>query len=634
MQKKLQLSLLSVALLSQLNAQEITLAPLKVTSTAIATDELKSTDAIEVYTSEDIQKAHAKNVYEFLNNQTSVFATSGYGNQFLQKIDLRGYGVGDGYQNIVVTINGRKMNNVDMVPQLLSSIAPSSIKSIEIIKSSGIVTGGDGANAGVINIVTKQSNDKEFSFYLGNHGIADGAFYLGHKGEKLSLNFSGEAQKSESLRIVDTAGTKPTNKFSTATFDLSYTPTTALELHAAASTTDTDVYYAGALTKAQYEADPTQKGSYPSEQTYKSNVVGAGINYEINSNFALHLDLSNEKKESNYVTYSSVTDYHYKSLSASLDYDSQLVSLKAGVDGFDGDLERTNLTLNKSNKALFLISEIYLDEFTLKAGYRREKIEFEKIGGEQKDESLNGIELGVNYALSATDSFFANYSHSYESSSLDRMFSLYSGTYTGYVKPSQANNYSLGFNDIRPNNKLKISLYYTDLKDEIYYYADPSYMNSKNTNIDKSHKYGLDLYDQWLISQNFNVVLNYNYVQAIIDEEIENGENYAGNDLPGVSNHNVKITFDYLPNEYTTISLVEVYRGEAYAANDFNNNYTQKQEAYTATDLIATYAKDSWEVFAKINNLFNQKNGFWVQDDAIYPINFTTTGYVGFKLKY
>ncbi|MDQ1337820.1 MAG: iron complex outerrane recepter protein, partial [Campylobacterota bacterium] len=69
------------------------------------------------------------------------------------------------------------------------------------------------------------------------------------------------------------------------------------------------------------------------------------------------------------------------------------------------------------------------------------------------------------------------------------------------------------------------------------------------------------------------------------------------------------------------------------AANDFNNNFAQKQEAYKRTYKSLTYTKDSLELFAKINNLFNQKNGLWIQDDAIYPVNFSTTAIAGFKLK-
>ena len=49
---------------------------------------------------------------------------------------------------------------------------------------------------------------------------------------------------------------------------------------------------------------------------------------------------------------------------------------------------------------------------------------------------------------------------------------------------------------IYAEHKLKLSAYYADLRNEIYYHAS----SWTNTNIDQSHKYGIDLSDQWLIS--------------------------------------------------------------------------------------------------------------------------------------
>jgi len=638
MQKTIQLSLLCVALLSQLNAQEVTLEPLEVSSTAIKTDELKSTDAVEVYTQQDIQKAHVQNVYEFLNKETSVFATSGYGNPFLQKIDMHGYGVGDGYQNIVIAINGRKMNNVDMVPQLLSSISPSTIQKIEIIKSSGIVVGGDGANAGVINITTKQSNAKEVSYYMGNYGLVDGSFYFGHSDEKLSLNVSGESQKNDGIRNINANEEKDANRFATGTFNLTYRALESLELRLGASATRTDVIYAGSLTLDEYKTDPKASGAsnYGStHQKYDSNVLNAGASYFLSDALSLYVDASHESKKSQYLgAYPFSALYNYNSMNAGLNYLSDFVSIKAGVDGFDGDVDVKAISLNKSNKAAYVMSEFYVSDVTLKAGYRYEDVHYSSNQDKDQKETLNGVELGANYTLNKSNSLFVNYSHSYQSASLDRLFSYSTGAFSGYVEPSQANNYTVGYNNIIKSNKLKVSAYYIDLSDEIYYYADPTYVNSKNTNIDKSHKYGLDLYDKYIINTQFNIALNYNYVQAIIDEEKENGEDYSGKKLPGVSDHNAKVTLNYLPDEFATISLTQVYRSEAYAANDFNNNFSQKQDAFNATDIAATYAKDNWEIFAKINNLFDVKNGLWIQDDAIYPVSFTRTALAGFKLKY
>jgi iron complex outermembrane receptor protein len=40
------------------------------------------------------------------------------------------------------------------------------------------------------------------------------------------------------------------------------------------------------------------------------------------------------------------------------------------------------------------------------------------------------------------------------------------------------------------------------------------------------------------------------------------------------------------------------------------------------TESIPLYEKKTWEVFDKINNIFNQSNGIWIKDDSVYPVNF------------
>ncbi len=643
------LSLLSVALVSSLNAGDLTLKPIEITSTAIATDELKATDAVEIYTQEDIHKAHVQTIYEFLTTQTSLFATSAYGNPYSQKIDMRGYGIGDGYQNIVVTINGRRMNNVDMTAQILASISPSSIEKIEIIKSSGVVNAGDGTNAGVINITTKKSNEKEISFYKGNYGLHDASFFVGSHDEKLSVSVNAEVQRNQGIRDIDLEENKDANSLATAAFDLAYKASQNLELRLGAMLTKTDVIYPGPMQEREYREDPTQVGSDtwgPSNyaiQKYDTDVATTGLSYKINAKLSLDFDASNEVKKSLYTIptyiYGATTNYDYKQLKTSLNYNDEKFALKFGAEAFYADLDyknsySTELSMQKDNEALFAISEFYFNALTLKAGYRYENIRFNESGGESANEYLYGTELGASYLLNQKSSLFANYSHAYQSASLDRMFSYFGTGYMGYVKPSQSNNYNLGYANIQTNNKLKLSLFYIDLKDEIYYYNDPTYMNSKNTNIDASYKYGVDIYDKYIFNQGLNLALNYNYVEAIIDKEYQNGEIYDGKKLPGVANHNLKVIVNYLPNEVTTLSLIEVYRSNAYAAEDFANDFTQKQDPFYATDIVCTYAQKGWEIFARVNNLFNQKNGIWIRDNAIYPVNYTTTAYAGIKLTY
>lgn len=635
MKKKILLSLLASTILV---AQNIELEPLSITSTAIKTDELKSTDAVEVYTVQEIEKAHVQNIYEFLNQQTSVITMPSYGNPFSQKLDMRGYGIGDGYQNIVITIDGRKINNIDMVAPLLSAISPASIERLEIIKSSGIVVGGDGANAGVINITTKKNSAKEITVYMGTHGTADGSFYLGHSDKKFSVSASGEAQKSDGVRNINTNGDKDENSLASGTLNLSYSPIEELELRAGASFARTDVIYAGYLSLNKYNNDIKQSVGSAKQQQYDTDAINAGISYYISDKLSLNIDGYKEKKHSFYKnlysSYRSLADYEYDSFKSSVEYIDNFISITAGIDGFNGERTAYGNETAKENIAGFVMSNFAFENHSIKAGARVEEVSYkyeDTTTSLQDDHSLYGAELGYNYTFDKEKSVFINYAHAYQAPDIDRFFSY--GAFNGFIDPMKTDSFTLGFNYIKPNNKLKISLFYIDLQDEIYYYADPAWTNSRNTNIDKSHKYGLDVYDKWLVADEFNVALNYNYVQAKIDEEVENGEDYSGNDLPGVSDHNIKATLSYLPNKNTTLALTQVYRSEAYAANDFNNNFAQKQEAYKSTDISITYTKDSLELFAKINNLFNQKNGLWIKDDAIYPLNFTTTAIAGFKLK-
>ncbi len=640
MKNAIKTSLISAALLSQLNAQDITLKPLEVSSTAIKTDELKSTDAVEVYTSEDIEKAHVQNVYEFLNQQTSMTAMPSYGNPYTQLVDMRGYGTSNGNQNVVITVNGRKLNNIDNVPQLLSSISPSSISKIEIIKSSGIVLGGDGANAGVINISTKESNDKDVSFYMGSYGLVDGSFYVGHKDDKLAISVTGEAQKSDGIRDINANGDKDANSFATGSFNLSYRPIKELELRVGASATKMDVIYAGYLSKAEYEEDPKRLGAFYSKQKYNTNILNAGLSYDVNENIAFIINANHENKKSAYIPSTTSSNYTYDSATASFEFDYDSLSVVTGVDAFYGDMESNGDTTTKNNLAAFIMSEFYLGETTLKAGIRHEVVTYKYDATNKnlkQEDSLNGIELGLNHTFNKENSIFLSYAHAYQAPNIDTFFKtdysnwpVVSKAFNGFIEPMLSDSITLGYNNFQTDNKFKVNIYYIDLKNEIYLHK-PDF---KNTNIDKSHKYGVELYDKYLITDSFNFALTYNYIQAIIDDEKEGTDDYSGKKLPGVSDHNVKATLNYLPSEYMTLSLSHVYRSEAYAADDFNNNLSQKQDAFNSTDISVTYAKDNWEVFAKINNLFDVKNGLWVQDDAIYPINFTRVALAGFKLKY
>ena len=646
--KKINVSLVASFLIAtNLYSNETKLETVTISANPIETDEKKATFATEIYTKKDIEQSKSKDIYDFLASQTSVNVMPNFGNKFSQSLDIRGYGIENGYQNIAVVVNGRRLNNIDMVPQLLSSIPLESIEKIEILKGSGSVKYGDGANAGVISITTDKKNSNYLKAYLGNNTSKDGAASFGYGNEYIIANAYVDYNSTDGS-IKDNRGNSDENNIRNMNFSVVFTPIEELELSLSRTYSNMTTNYARPISLKQYNEDPNRTSGF-NKQYFSSYVTTAGARYDFNQNFFIDATFSDEDKISKFGT-SPDTQYDYKSFASTFNYRSDIFKGTAGVDGFKGD--RFNFassfgtpenTTSKNNLAMFTSLEINpIDDLTFSAGARKEKVEYkyEPQNGmdlNQKDR-LNAYDFGVNYALTQNQSIFANYNRGFQAPDIDRFFSTdwttMATTFNGFIEPAKVNTYTLGYNNFQENNKLKIALFRANLKNEIYFYNTGNWMiPSYNTNIDKSHKYGLEVYDKFLINENLYTSLNYSYIKAKIDRENEGNGVYDGKDLPGVSKHNLTLGLGYDFYKFSTF-LSHSYKSSAYAINDFKNDFKQKQEAYHSTDFSVSFKHKELEIFGKIQNLFDQKNGLWVKDDAIYPVNFERTFFAGMKVSF
>ena len=646
--KKINVSLVASFLIAtNLYSNETKLETVTISANPIETDEKKATFATEIYTKKDIEQSKSKDIYDFLASQTSVNVMPNFGNKFSQSLDIRGYGIENGYQNIAVVVNGRRLNNIDMVPQLLSSIPLESIEKIEILKGSGSVKYGDGANAGVISITTDKKNSNYLKAYLGNNTSKDGAASFGYGNEYIIANAYVDYNSTDGS-IKDNRGNSDENNIRNMNFSVVFTPIEELELSLSRTYSNMTTNYARPISLKQYNEDPNRTSGF-NKQYLSSYVTTVGTRYDFNQNFFIDATFSDEDKISKFGT-SPDTQYDYKSFASTFNYRSDIFKGTAGVDGFKGD--RFNFassfgtpenTTSKNNLAMFTSLEINpIDDLTFSAGARKEKVEYkyEPQNGmdlNQKDR-LNAYDFGVNYALTQNQSIFANYNRGFQAPDIDRFFSTdwttMATTFNGFIEPAKVNTYTLGYNNFQENNKLKIALFRANLKNEIYFYNTGNWMiPSYNTNIDKSHKYGLEVYDKFLINENLYTSLNYSYIKAKIDRENEGNGVYDGKDLPGVSKHNLTLGLGYDFYKFSTF-LSHSYKSSAYAINDFKNDFKQKQEAYHSTDFSVSFKHKELEIFGKIQNLFDQKNGLWVQDDSIYPVNFERTFFAGMKVSF
>ena len=165
MQKTIQLSLLSVALLSQLHADnEYTLKNINVTASQGTTLNKKDvTDDVTVITKEAIEEAHVTTLDEALNKLGGISMTQNGGPGHTSSMFVRGMDT----KRTLVLIDGVRYNNpTSSAGAEFSQIMLDNVDQIEIIKGAQSGVWGSDAGSAVINIITSKAKK-------GLHGIAN-----------------------------------------------------------------------------------------------------------------------------------------------------------------------------------------------------------------------------------------------------------------------------------------------------------------------------------------------------------------------------------------------------------------------------------------------------------------------------
>ena len=177
-----------------------------------------------------------------------------------------------------------------------------------------------------------------------------------------------------------------------------------------------------------------------------------------------------------------------------------------------------------------------------------------------------------------------------------------------------------------------------------------------NTNLDKTHKYGLELQNNFVANNNLSMSINYAWTRAIIKGAGTSHSKLGcgkcdGNFLPGVAEHNLTLGFNFNPSQKSTIVLSQSFRSEAYNEEDMeNDDFGHMQRPFTSTDIsyvykykassgngllnLGQYGPREVELIAKIENVFEQSNGVHLKLDAIYPDLYTRNWNLGAKLKF
>jgi len=272
----------------------------------------------------------------------------------------------------------------------------------------------------------------------------------------------------------------------------------------------------------------------------------------------------------------------------------------------------------------------------------------------KKNYDIEAFDIGINKTINTNLNLFSNFNKAFQTPNLDYFFTS-AGAFAGFIRPASSKTLNIGMNYLTSKSKTKLTLFGSKLKDEIFFNRHNSSFGD-NISIDRSSKYGFEVQNKYSFTDSLSVSINYAYIRAIIDQEDSDANcvnNCAGNDLPGVSRHNLTVGVNIEPSENSKVILTQSYRSAAFADEDLNNSRDpsnsssskHKTPEFIKTDVayLHTYKNNSgnWlfgskqiDFSAKVENLFERSHGVTLRTDVIYPTLFTRNFMLGAEFKY
>lgn len=625
MKKTIILSILaSTALLAE---QTINIDPIVVTYKGLLQSEKSATYSTDFYSAKEINALGSKDIYELLSQSGFVNTAPSYGNKFSYTMDMRGYGAEKGSQNIGIFIDGERRRGIDLTP--ITMILPLEvISSVEVSRGGGSLDMMEGANSGSIKIKTKEFNGVNAGLSLGTYGYEKEHAVFGIAKDEYSITAGASNYKPTATREMP--DDKKDDSIQKAMFiKAKIRPADFIEIGVQKESSNTLGKYSGAINESTFLSSPSKMGNWSKEYKYQDR-NGASLGYD-NGHLANTLSVFNEqiKSRSNSTSWAWGSEYKSKGFDYTTEYDSEIFKISSGISGFYGERIGDTNTISKNNIGAYIKPSLVFGAHTISLGVGVEKIAYSYMpnsGTEnRKTENHSSQELGYNYSVNKNMNLFANYSNAYLAPDIDRFFD-WSGAFNGLIDTEESKTYTIGGGYYTNTNKLKISLFYVKLKNEIYY--NPA--TFANTNLDKSSKRGVEISDKVTVSDTISLYGAYSY----IDAKIDSAGDYSNKSLPGVSKHTISAAVFYAPTKQLNMSLSHKYKSEAYVYDDFTNSANLRQKAYSSTDAKISYGLKDIEIYASVSNIFGIKNGIYTTQTSIYPTEFNTLYICGANIKF
>ena len=588
--------------------------------------------SISVITAEDIALTGASSLTEVLRSQAGIQINDNIGNGSRASVTMRGFG-SNNVNNILIVVDGRKLNNPTLEAPLLSSVALKDIERIEILQGSGGVLFGDQAVGGVINIITKRpgkrqvyvdmgagSDDLRVATFSASQGFDNGIAY----------RFSGERKRADNYR--DNNEQDYHNWFGLVSYEAHW-GTIFYERH----DIDDELELPGSLTDEQINENRRQTVNSGDFSNQDVVVDRFGFGYHLSKQVTFDTDYSiRDSDGDSLVSFAGVPtstkqETRLKILGARLlgDWDTLWGKflLTLGYEDINGEHQNNafgDTDWEQDQQSVYGQVVIPLfEDVALAVGARKTDIEDRNlIGNVQNSDSEHATEIGVSYDLSASTSVFLRRAESFRFANIDENgFTLPS---VDFLEPQTSTSIEAGYEYNIALFSLKVLGYTMDIDDELYYDS----VAFANVNLDESNRKGIIVEAYYDITSSLSMNWSYSWIEATYK-----AGSFEGNDVPFVPEQTAVLGLNYTLTQSINLYTDAIYTGRRFRADD-DSNASNRLGGYTIYNINLGYNTNpdwqdgAWSANLRVNNIFGKEYSGLLFDNGFssggYPAPKTT----------
>ncbi len=647
-----------------------------ITATRFPEDVRRLPASVTVLEAADIERSAARTLPELLAEQSGLNMRDFFGNNAAgTSIDLRGFGI-TGPQNTLMLVDGRRISDFDLSGVQWAAIPLATIERIEILRGTGAVLYGDGATAGVVNIITRsplrQGPRAEALGRIASYGTAEGQLYAGRAGAAFGINasiygYDADGYRRNNRNQQQNLATNMRWGLGESYADLRFgMDRQKLRLPGARTVQPS-------IGLNEYATDPRGAQTPLDWSERDGNRAGATLAHRVGeAELSLGLDWRDKAQRSYFDQQGPVARddrLQWSSIGprarVPLHIGGVHHRLTLGADGnaWRYDSRRSNrpenlaqpvnrVRVNQDAVALYVQDAMQLsEESLLTLGWREERVKYRASDvfdptspgypgfGSQapavsETQRQHAWEAGWRQALSPAWAWFARAGRSYRFVNAEEIYESDAAFNAEFqiLRPQHARTVEGGTEWRVRSASVRTTLFHADITDEIH--LDPFSAGIGNTNLPPTRRRGIESESWWQATSALRLSAGYTYTDARFRSGVLPGNagfgtnvSIAGKRVPLVPEHKLNLGLAWDLGARTRLSGALTAVSAQFMDNDEPNSLGAKIPAYALLDLKLTREFSRGRLALALNNALDEayytyavRSNFTPDRYNVYPL--------------